>query len=199
MLSHLSADCIIYWTNKGESMTVGKTINNLISKTLNRASDLGWIETSAAHCDVPCGVYDPIPAQIAAMTVARMTDTINELEKHYAEDHGGKLDATFRNKFARMVAEKERSAEHVKHEIRIIWGDFIKSAQMEKFPKFHELSHKIMMTASKCKQNVDTDATRTLVDEVNQFAAAFWEAKNIKHKKVKYHCKPNLEVVWPEL
>ncbi len=180
-------------------MTIQTSKNNLLFNALSKASELGWIESSAAHCDVPCGVYDPIPAQIAAMTVARMTDTIQELENHYEKDHGGKLDATFRNKFARMVSEKERSAEHVKHEVRIIWGDFVKSAQMEKYPKFHELSHQIMMTASKCKQNVNVDASRTLVEEVNQFAAAFWDAKGISHKKVKYHCKPNLEVVWPEL
>ncbi len=180
-------------------MDIRNKMNNIVFKGLNKASDLGFIKSSAAHCDVPCGVYDPIPTQIAAMTVARMTDTILELEKHYEQDHGGKLDSTFRNKFARMVSEKERSAELVKHEIRIIWGDFIKSAQLEKFPKFHELSHQIMMTASKCKQNVDVEASRKLVEEVNQFSAAFWDAKGIKHKMVKYHCKPNLDVVWPEL
>jgi nickel superoxide dismutase len=174
-------------------------IQNLLQSTLTKAHTSGLIAEASAHCDVPCGVYDPIPTQIAAMTVARMTDTLIELENHYQNDHGGKLDATFRNKFARMVAEKERSAEHVKHEVRIIWGDYVKAAQIEKFPKFHELSHQIMMTASKCKQNVDVDASRALVDQVNQFAAAFWDAKGIAHKKAKYHCKPNLEVVWPEL
>ncbi|HFQ62329.1 MAG TPA: superoxide dismutase, Ni, partial [Epsilonproteobacteria bacterium] len=30
-----------------------------------------------AHCDVPCGIYDPIVAQIAALSVVRMVDLMN--------------------------------------------------------------------------------------------------------------------------
>ena len=34
-----------------------------------------------AHCDIPCGIYDPHHAQMAAHTVVRMVDLINQLEK----------------------------------------------------------------------------------------------------------------------
>ena len=97
-----------------------KIIDNLIK--FNRVK---------AHCDIPCGIYDPIPAQIAAMTTARMTDTIIELEEHEAKEHDDTRDMHYNNKISRMISEKDRSAEIVKHEIRIIWGDFSKSLNLK--------------------------------------------------------------------
>lgn len=171
----------------------------MIKSLLKLADKAGKIESVNAHCDVPCGVYDPIPAQIAAMTVARMTDTILELEEHDTKDHGGTRDMHYQNKITRMVNEKERSAEHVKHEVRIIWGDFYKDPQFEAHPTLHKTVHNIMLMASKCKQNIDQEASRELVKQMNDFAATFWEIKGIKSKTTKYHCKPNLDIVWPEL
>jgi nickel superoxide dismutase len=156
-------------------------------------------DSAQAHCDVPCGVYDPIPTQIAAMTVARMTDTLLELEAHEVNDHGGERGIAYQNKATRMVNEKERSAELVKHEIRIIWGDMFKAPQFEKYPQLHELVHTIMLLTSKCKQNVDQEASRELMTKCNEFAQIFWEVKGINTKTVKYHCKPNLDMVFPEL
>jgi len=152
-----------------------------------------------AHCDVPCGVYDPISAQVAAMTVARMTDTITELEAHDQKDHAGARDMDYHNKITRMIDEKERSAELVKHEVRIIWGDYFKAPQFEAHPGLHNLTHEIMMIASKCKQNVDTNATRLLMKKVNEFSEIFFSSKSIKTKTVKYHCKPNLDIITPDL
>ncbi len=156
-------------------------------------------EGAKAHCDVPCGIYDPIPAQIAAMTVARMTDTLIEKEDHEVSSHGGERGLAYNNTVSRMVEEKERSAELVKAEIRIIWGDFFKAQHFENNPNLHALSHEIMSTASKCKQSVDKEASRVLVEKVNDFATAFWQAKGIESSKVKYHCKPNLDIVFPKL
>jgi nickel superoxide dismutase len=171
----------------------------MIFSLLEKANKLVPFKTVSAHCDVPCGVYDPIPAQIAAMTVARMTDTIIELEEHEVKDHGAKRDLHYQNKITRMVNEKERSAEIVKEEIRIIWGDFYKEPQFTKYPQIHDLVHQIMLNASKCKQNVDQEASRELVKKLNDFSTIFWEIKNIKSKTITYHCKPNLEIVFPEL
>ncbi len=171
----------------------------MIHTLLSKIDEKFGFEQAGAHCDVPCGVYDPMPAQIAAMTVARMTDTILDLEAHDQKDHGGTRDHHYQNKITRMINEKERSAEHVKHEVRIIWGDFFKAPQFEAHPELQNLCHTIMMTASKCKQNIDQDATRKLVDEINQFAEVFFKIKGISTKRVTYHCKPNLEIVIPEL
>ena len=169
----------------------------MLHSVLKKLDEKMNFETAKAHCDVPCGVYDPIPAQIAAMTVARMTDTIMELEEHEEKDHGGKRDLHYQNKITRMINEKERSAEHVKHEVRIIWGDFYKTPQFEAHSELMTLTHELMLLGSKCKQNIDKEASRELVAKMNRFAEIFWEIKGIKHTKVAYHCKPNLEMVYP--
>lgn len=171
----------------------------MLYSVLNLVDKVKPFAKAKAHCDVPCGVYDPIVAQIAAMTVARMTDTITELENHEVQDHGGTRDAHYNNKITRMVNEKERSATIVKDEIHIIWGDFYKAPQFEAHPQLHELTHEIMLLSSKCKQNVDTEASRALVAKVNEFAEIFFQIKGIKTKRVNYHCKPNLEMVYPDL
>ena len=137
-----------------------------------------------AHCDVPCGIYDPIPAQIAAMTTARMTDTIIELEEHESKDHESTRDMHYNNKISRMISEKERSAEIVKHEVRIIWGDFYKEPQFESYPELHNLVHEIMLLTSKCKQNIDQKASRDLVEKLNRFAEIFWATKDIETEKL---------------
>ena len=171
----------------------------MIHRILTQIDKYINFDTVKAHCDVPCGVYDPIPAQIAAMTVARMTDTIIDLEEHEVKDHNSERDFHYHNKITRMVKEKDRSGSIIKEEINIIWGDFYKAPQFEQFPELHELAHGIMLKASKCKQNVDKEASRELVEQLNKFAEIFRKIKGINSKRVTYHCKPNLEIVFPEL
>jgi len=147
-----------------------------------------------AHCDVPCGIYDPSAALIDALTVVRMVDLIKEhLEKSAVQD------AEFYNRLTRLITAKEDHAEKVKHEIRVIWGDFIKHEHVEKFPEIHPLVHEIMQLGSKDKQGVDRENAVKLVERVNRFAEIFWEIKGVKTKRVKAPYAPNLEVVHPGL
>ncbi len=147
--------------------------------------------TAKAHCDVPCGIYDPTVAQIAALTVVRMTDLLLEHEKDE-----NKNSAQHINLMMRYIDTKEEHAEKVKHEIRVIWGDFIKSPQLEKHPELHELSHSIMMLASKCRQNVDKESALKLVDTVNKFAKIFWEIKGEETVVAKAPYAPGLDMVY---
>ena len=83
-------------------------------------------ERARAHCDIPCGIYDPITAQIAALTVVRMDDLIADLEKAHPEKG-----TEYQNSLSRYIAVKEEHAEKVKHEIRVIWGDYIKQQHLD--------------------------------------------------------------------
>lgn len=147
-----------------------------------------------AHCDIPCGIYDPITAQIAALTVVRMVDLIDE---HHA--HSAVQDKEFYNRLVRLINVKEEHSEKVKHEIRVIFGDFIKGEHLEKFPELPTLFHKIMQLGSSDKQKSDKTASVELLEKVNRFAEIFWEIKGIKTKKAKAPYAPNLEFVYPEL
>lgn len=147
-----------------------------------------------AHCDIPCGIYDPITAQIAALTVVRMVDLIDE---HHS--HSTAQDKEFYNRLVRLINVKEEHAEKVKHEIRVIFGDFMKSEHFEKFPELTALFHKIMQLGSADKQKSDKASAVELLDKVNRFAEIFWEIKGVKTKKAKAPYAPNLEFVYPDL
>ncbi len=142
-----------------------------------------------AHCDIPCGIYDPITAQIAALSVIRMIDLMKEL--HSSDD----LD--YQNKLARYISIKESETEKVKHEIRIIWGDFIKPAMIEKYPNIHSLTHKIMALGSQARQGASRDKALELLESVNEFAEIFWAIKGVETKKVKANYAPSEEIVVP--
>ena len=150
--------------------------------------------TAKAHCDVPCGIYDPITAQIDALTVVRMMDLMDGLAS--GEEKSRK---DFHNSMSRYIAVKENHAENAKHEIRVIWGDFIKDAHVEKFPQLPGLVHKIMQLGSKCRQTADREHGLDLVDAINEFAEIFWAIKDVKTKKAKAPYAPALEMVYPDL
>lgn len=147
-------------------------------------------EQAKAHCDIPCGIYDPIVAQINALTVVRMMDLMAALE-------GGGV--AYDNSMSRYIAVKEEHAEKAKHEIRVIFGDFIKDAQIEQFPELPSLVHKIMQLGSKARQTADREAGVAFVDAINRFAEIFWAVKGVATKKAKAPYAPALEMVYPDL
>lgn len=164
-------------------------LHSLVS-VLDRALSFN---TASAHCDIPCKIYDPSTAQIGVLTMIRLVDLIAELD--------AKADKTVSDQaqLTRLVMEKEAHGIAVKEEIRVIWGDYIKQPQIEKFPKIHELVHNIMLQASKAKQNVDRDATVQLLSLVNEFADIFWQTKGVETYKAECPYPPSEQVVYPKL
>lgn len=160
-------------------------------KTLDRDENIAGAD---AHCDIPCKIYDPSGAIIAALTIVRMVDLINETEAN-AKEKG----PSYLNSMARFIETKEEHGIKVKDEIRVIWGDYFKAPQFEKFPEIHEVTHNIMMLASQSKQHVDREKALALVEEVNRFAEIFWATKDVKTKRTTCPYPPSLEVVYPDL
>ena len=132
-----------------------------------------WLKpatTVYAHCDVPCGIYDPHAAELAARTVARMVELIGQLPT----DNPSAAD---RAKLVRCVTVKEQHAEIVKHEIQVIWSDYFKPEHLERYPDIHDRTWKILKLASKNKQNIDAQAAAELEAAVKEFADIFWSTK----------------------
>lgn len=147
------------------------------------------IDNVYAHCDVPCGIYDPHNALISALTVLRMDDLIALLDKN-APDYD--------LKFVRYVNTKEDHAELCKHEIRIIWGDFFKPhVHGDNFNKADELAHKIMLLGSSARQTMDVQVAKDLVEAVNEFAEVFWTTKNVNTARLKAPFPVEAEMVVP--
>ncbi|MEM7194816.1 MAG: superoxide dismutase, Ni [Pseudomonadota bacterium] len=165
-------------------------IHSLISKLDSKIE----LEAASAHCDIPCKIYDPSGAQIAALTIVRMVDLIAETEAN-----GDKNSVGYLNSMSRFITTKEEHGHKCKDEIRVIWGDYFKAPQFEKHPEIHDVTHNIMMLASKCKQEIDRDNAVALVEAVNQFAEIFWDTKDVKTKRAVCPYPPSLEVVYPDL
>jgi nickel superoxide dismutase len=123
-----------------------------------------------AHCDIPCGIYDPAAAVLAARTVARMVELISTLPD-------GATSVADRNTFARCVAVKEQHAETVKHEVAVIWGDYFKPEHLATFPDLHTKVWTLLKLAGKNKQTVDAQAAADLEAATKEFADMFWATK----------------------
>ncbi|WP_191601956.1 superoxide dismutase, Ni [Marinomonas algicola] len=150
-------------------------------------------KTAQAHCDIPCKIYDPSTAQLAALSCVRLMDLIQEIE--------GKDDMRVADysQIARLVSEKESASTEVKEAVSVIWGDYFKEPQFEQVPNMHRLAHNIMVQASKCKQNIDRKEGEALVELVNEFAEAFWFTKGVGVYRVSCPYPPRLDVVYPDL
>ena len=120
-----------------------------------------------AHCDIPCGVYDPEQARIEAESCLRI------IEKHDASD-----DKLFR---ARCIHVKEERAELVKHHLDVLWHDYFKPEHVEKVPNLHELFWNATKAASKVKASVDPADGQKLLDLIDEVDAA-WKATGGEEK-----------------
>ncbi len=148
-------------------------------------------DTASAHCDIPCKIYDPAVAQIAALSVIRFIDLIQEIGNKDAPSLADQA------QISRLVREKEIHAAKVKAEVNTIWGDYFKQPQFEQFPNTNELVHNIMLTGSACKQNVDREKALHLLNLVNEFAASFWATKSIETIIATCPYPPAEKVIYP--
>jgi nickel superoxide dismutase len=117
--------------------------------------------TARAHCDLPCGVYDPEQARIEAESVYRI------IEKYNANE-----DATFRT---RAIHIKEDRADLVKHHLDVLWHDYFKPEHLEAVPNLHQLFWDANKQVSKVKASTNIDDARKLLDLIDQVDAA-WKA-----------------------
>lgn len=132
--------------------------------------------TAEAHCDIPCGIYDPTPAKIAAKTVQKMIMQMEEFAPPQDWNNAQERLAYF-NAISRRIKVKEDHAEICKHEITILWADYFKPEHLGKYPEFHEKVWNTLKLCSKNKQDVDEGLAKELVDAVDEIAKIFYETK----------------------
>ena len=116
-----------------------------------------------AHCDLPCGVYDPAQARIEAESV-----------KAIQEKYQGNEDPTFRD---RCVLIKEERADLVKHHLWVLWTDYFKPEHLQKFPDLHELFWNATKEAGAAKKSNEPQQGQKLLDLIGQIDKVFWESK----------------------
>lgn len=123
-----------------------------------------------AHCDVPCGIYDPKPAQIAAATVLKMVQLIEEFPAKNPTIND-------RNKLIRCVLTKEEHAKKCKEEILILWTDYFKPVHLQMFPNLHEMFWNAAKLCSINKQEVSIEHAEELIKAIDEIAEIFRKSK----------------------
>ena len=116
-----------------------------------------------AHCDLPCGVYDPAQARIEAESV-----------KAIQEKYGANDDLDFRR---RAIMIKEERAELVKHHLWVLWTDYFKPEHLEEFPQLHKLFWEATKAAGESKRTHDPKQGQELLDHINEIEQIFWKTK----------------------
>ena len=119
----------------------------------------------SAHCDLPCGVYDPAQARIEAESIKAIIAKVADND-----------DADFRT---RAILIKEQRSELVKHHLWVLWTDYFKPPHFEKYPQLHELVNKATKAAgaSGTKGSMDPSTGQQLLDQIAEIDRIFWETK----------------------
>src|SRR5262250_2659089 len=114
--------------------------------------------TARAHCDLPCGVYDPAQARIEAESV-----------KAICEKYQANQDPEFR---ARAIDIKEERSELVKHHLWVLWTDYSKPPHFEKYPQLHQLFNDAtkLAGAAGTKGTVEVSKADDLLGKIEEIA-----------------------------
>ena len=136
---------------------------NLVSKNLKNIFKPEAI--AHAHCDLPCGVYDPAQAKIEALSV-----------KATMEKYAASSDADFKS---RAVAIKEERSELVKHHLWVLWTDYFKPNHFEAHPQLHVLFNEAtkLAGAGGTKGSNDVAVADKLIAKIDEIAEIFWATK----------------------
>jgi nickel superoxide dismutase len=119
-----------------------------------------------AHCDLPCGIYDPAQARIEAESL-----------KAIAEKYQQNSDPEFR---ARALIIKEQRSELVKHHLWVLWTDYFKPPHFEKYPQLHQLFNEATKLAGGgggTKSSTDPAVANALLAKIEEISKIFWETK----------------------
>lgn len=133
------------------------------------------ILVAEAHCDGPCGVYDPSSARIAAEAALSMTKKLSELKAPDPSDAAAFT--AYLNTVSRYVAIKEEQAHLAKTELLVLWTDYFKPDHLKDFPKLHDTFWKAAKLCSSVKVEVNVDHANALLDAIQEIHQIFWKTK----------------------
>jgi nickel superoxide dismutase len=132
---------------------------------LSRLLDIARVTEVSAHCDLPCGIYDPAQAKIEAQSV-----------KAIIEKYNASSDDAFK---ARAIVIKEERSDLVKHHLWVLWTDYFKPPHFKKYPQLHDLFNQAtkLAGAGGTKASLDVAVADDLLAKIDEIATIFWETK----------------------
>ena len=138
----------------------------MLTTLLHALNPLRDLQVVDAHCDVPCGVYNPAQARIEA-------ESVHEIQKKYQDSD----DEVFRQ---RCVIIKEQRADLVKQHLWVLWTDYFKPKHLEEYPQLHQLFWEATKAAGTSKHSMDPQTGADALAKVDEIADIFWATKGGK-------------------
>jgi nickel superoxide dismutase len=136
----------------------------LLSRALSLADRVSAPTAAHAHCDLPCGVYDPAQARIEAQSVKAI------MERYHQNQ-----DPDYRT---RCIVIKEERADLVKHHLWVLWTDYFKPEHLDKVPNLHDLVWRATKAAGDAKKTTDVAVADKLLGLIDEVDAAFKATKS---------------------
>lgn len=149
----------------------------IAEKLLVLISKILPMQAAYAHCDVPCGIYDPNRAQLGAHTVIRMTQLLSELKR---ED-----ETKAEHDVARMTHVKEKHGEMVEEELGTLENDYFKEEHFKEFPELKQLFSDAVKLSVKTRQAIGMELAEQLLERVLMISEIFYKTKNLEPLRVK--------------
>lgn len=141
-----------------------------------------------AHCDIPCGIYDPHQAQVAAHTIIRMTQMLGEVSR---ED-----ELKAEHDIARITRVKEDHANILEHELMTLKNDYFKKEVVEKLGEEPwDLFKKALASNAKARVGIDIESAKETLETVMQIAELFYKSKGLESSRVKAPFPTGLDIV----
>jgi nickel superoxide dismutase len=144
-------------------------------------------KTAFAHCDIPCGIYDPNLAQRAAHTVIRMTELLSGISREN--------ETKAEHDVARMTAVKEEYGEMIEEELGTLENDYFKNEHFEKFPELKNMFSDAAKLTSKVRQNIDMNSAEQLLEIILKISEIFYKTKKLTPVRIKSPYPTEREIV----
>jgi nickel superoxide dismutase len=130
-----------------------------------------------AHCDIPCGIYDPYVMQRAAHTILRMTQLLTELEDNSSKEKAHTV--------ARITLVKEEHTDLLEEELETLRNDYFKEEHFKTYPNLESLFKTVLKVVSKARQEINMEAAQETLSMVQEIAEIFFKTKNVEPIRVK--------------
>jgi nickel superoxide dismutase len=130
-----------------------------------------------AHCDIPCGMYDPNQAQLAAHTILRMTQLLSDLKREN--------ETKTEHDIARITLVKEEHSSILEKELDTLRNDYFKNEHYKEYPNLNDLFIKTFKACAKARQGIDETSAQEVLAGVEEIAEIFFKTKNVTPTRVK--------------
>lgn len=135
------------------------------------------LQTAFAHCDIPCGIYDPHNAQMAAHTVIRMTQFLEDVKR---ED-----EIKAEHDIARITRVKEKHSNLIEEELETLRNDYFKEEHFKEYSNLDSLFMEALKASSKARQGISLESAKLSLSKIMEIAEIFFKTKGVTPVRVK--------------